>query len=199
MKKLSTYLFLLLFSFSAPSFADDIRDFKIEGMSIGDSLLDYFTKEYIKNKLRESVYPNQNEIHHVFLLNEPTFNIYEGIQVHVRTNDEKFIIIGIDGFIYFEDNIENCYKKKDEIVTELSNFFEDVIVDDDGIQNYPDDETGESKTTTVYFDFKSGDTAKVGCVKWGKSIKSKNKEIVDNLRVTINTKEYTYWLTNEAY
>ena len=113
MKKLSTYLFLLLFSFSAPSFADDIRDFKIEGMSIGDSLLDYFTKEYIKNKLRESVYPNQNEIHHVFLLNEPTFNIYEGIQVHVRTNDEKFIIIGIDGFIYFADNFKGCKKKNE--------------------------------------------------------------------------------------
>ena len=42
MKKLSTYLFLILFSFSAPSFADDISDFQIEGMSIGDSALNYF-------------------------------------------------------------------------------------------------------------------------------------------------------------
>ena len=29
--------------------ADDIRDFQIEGMSIGDSLLDYFSEEQIKN------------------------------------------------------------------------------------------------------------------------------------------------------
>ncbi len=50
MKKLSTYLFLILFSLSAPSFADDIRDFEIEGMSIGDSLLDYFSEEEITNK-----------------------------------------------------------------------------------------------------------------------------------------------------
>ena len=48
MKKLSTYLFLIFFSFSTPSFADDIRDFQIEGMSIGDSLLDYFTEKEIK-------------------------------------------------------------------------------------------------------------------------------------------------------
>ena len=47
MKKLSTYLLLILFSFSAPSFADDIRDFQIEGISIGDSALDYFTEEEI--------------------------------------------------------------------------------------------------------------------------------------------------------
>ena len=56
MKKLSTYLFLILFSFSAPSYADDIRDFQIEGMSTGDSALNYFTedelnegKEYYQN------------------------------------------------------------------------------------------------------------------------------------------------------
>ena len=54
MKKLCIYLFIVLFSLQTPSQADDIRDFEIEGMSIGDSLLDYFTKEYIKNKLRES-------------------------------------------------------------------------------------------------------------------------------------------------
>ena len=44
MKKLSTYLFLLLFSFQTSSWADDIRDFQIEGMSIGDSLLVFLSK-----------------------------------------------------------------------------------------------------------------------------------------------------------
>ena len=56
MKKLSTYLFLILFSFSAPSFADDISDFEIEGMSIGDSLLDYFSEEEIKKEIEKRKY-----------------------------------------------------------------------------------------------------------------------------------------------
>ena len=47
MKKLSTYLFLILFSFSSHSFADDIQDFQIEGISLGDSLLDHYSKEEI--------------------------------------------------------------------------------------------------------------------------------------------------------
>ena len=52
MKKLSTYLFLILFSFQASSLADDIRDFQIEGMSIGDSLLDFMTENEIEmNKM----------------------------------------------------------------------------------------------------------------------------------------------------
>ena len=196
MKRLSRYLFLLLFTLQTQSYADDISEFEIEGVSLGDSLLDYITKQEIESK-KKTDYKSKKFSRTYFSL--PEFEIYEGLQVHFKTSDKKYKIHNISGIIDFEDNIENCYKKKDEIVIELSNFFEDVIVDDDGIQNHPGDETGESKTNTVYFDFKSGATAKVGCVKWGKSKKSKIKGLVNNLRVTINTKEYTYWLKNEAY
>ena len=34
---------ILIFSLQSWTKADDIRDFEIEGMSIGDSALDYFT------------------------------------------------------------------------------------------------------------------------------------------------------------
>ena len=48
MKKLCIYLFLVLFSLQIPSQADDIRDFEIEDMSVGVSLLEFFSKEEIK-------------------------------------------------------------------------------------------------------------------------------------------------------
>ena len=53
MKKLLILLFSLFFLISSPSiFADDISDFQIEGISIGDSLLDYMTEdEIMSNKL----------------------------------------------------------------------------------------------------------------------------------------------------
>ena len=45
-------LLLSLFFLSSPSvFADDISDFEIEGMSIGDSLLDYMTEEEILKEI----------------------------------------------------------------------------------------------------------------------------------------------------
>ena len=62
MKKLSTYLFLILFSFQTPSWADDISDFQIEGMSVGDSLLDYFEEDEINNFLKMN-YPGDDEIY----------------------------------------------------------------------------------------------------------------------------------------
>jgi len=46
MKKFLAIL-ILIFTLQTPSQADDIRDFQIEGMSIGDSLLDYFSEEEI--------------------------------------------------------------------------------------------------------------------------------------------------------
>ena len=45
MKKLLIILFSLFFLSSPSVFADDISDFQIEGISIGDSLLDYMTED----------------------------------------------------------------------------------------------------------------------------------------------------------
>ena len=41
-------IFILTFSFQSLSKADDIRDFEIEGISIGDSALDHFSKKAIR-------------------------------------------------------------------------------------------------------------------------------------------------------
>ena len=54
MKRLLLILILTL-SFQTLSKADDIRDFEIEGMSIGDSLLDFFTEREIKNNLNNQI------------------------------------------------------------------------------------------------------------------------------------------------
>ena len=40
-------ILILLFNLQSLTKADDIRDFEIEGISIGDSLLDHFNKEII--------------------------------------------------------------------------------------------------------------------------------------------------------
>ena len=41
---------VLIFSFQTWTKADDIRDFQIEGMTIGDSLLDYVSEGEITKK-----------------------------------------------------------------------------------------------------------------------------------------------------
>ena len=50
MKKLSLYVFLFLMWCNA-GFADKISEYQIEGISIGDSLLDHLSKEEIANEI----------------------------------------------------------------------------------------------------------------------------------------------------
>ena len=47
------FLITLIFFFNIQSLskADDIRDFEIEGMSIGDSLLEHFSKKSIEDEI----------------------------------------------------------------------------------------------------------------------------------------------------
>ena len=53
---------VLIFSLQSWTKADDIRDFEIEGMSVGDSALDYFTKKDIKKAIKERItYPNSQK------------------------------------------------------------------------------------------------------------------------------------------
>ena len=184
---------VLIFSLQSWTKADDIRDFEIEGMSIGDSLLDYFTKEHIKNKLGQNVYPNQDEIRNLFLLNEPTFNIYEGMQVHFRTNDEKFIIIGMDGFIYFADNFESCKKKMKEIALDLGQTFNfDDETSNEG--THKGDATGKSKYSRIsFFLMPSSKSAEIELICYDNS---KEFDYVDKLSITFYGKEYAKFLKN---
>ena len=114
MKKLSTYLFLILFSFSAPSFADDISDLQIEGISIGDSLLDYFSEEKITNSNRHYPYLD-NEFYAVGFDRENSFEVYNAIEIHLKTDDKKYKIYSVDGLIFYINNIDDCYKKKTKL------------------------------------------------------------------------------------
>ena len=50
MKKLLGIIVLSLLFISAPSLADDITEFGLENINIGDSLLKHFSKSFIEKK-----------------------------------------------------------------------------------------------------------------------------------------------------
>ena len=192
MKKLSTYLFLILFSFQTPSQADDISDFQIEGMSIGDSALDYFTKEkIIENTVEE--YLKTAESNKKFAIAEfyllENFKTYQTIQIIYKINDKKYIIQGIEGIIFYRENIEDCYKKHKEISKELDELFSKEEKIDSPKSKHPVDKSGKSFTKDIYYKFNSGEFVGVSCYDWSKDI-----QYVDHLRIAIRSKKYNEWL-----
>jgi len=195
--KILTILILILI-LQTPSQADDIRDFQIEGMSVGDSLLDYFSENKIKKNNRNYTHYASDKFYVVGMDYENSFKIYDVLDIHLKANDKKYIIKGIAGVIYFFENINDCYKQQDDIVSELSQIFKTAEVDNAGSAAHPADKTGKSKTTDIYFDFKSGDSIKVSCFDWSEEM-TKKFRYGDHLRVSINTNELVKWLRYEAF
>ena len=76
MKKFFTIIALSLY-FIIPLKADDIRDFQIEGISIGESLLDYLSKKKIVERKKATIREVKNFT--VYLFSKFNFNKFKNI------------------------------------------------------------------------------------------------------------------------
>jgi len=187
MKKLLAVI-ILIFTLHTPSQADDIRDFQIEGMSIGDSLLDYFSKQEIINEKKN--WFNDNEYSLAADLKSSSFETYKSVQASYKTEDKKFIITGLEGYIYFE-NLEDCYETQDKVIAEVSKILKNAKK---GKKKTFDHQSKKSKSfiTNVTFMYDSGDFVMVACV-------DRKDQKWDNVTVVLRSKEYSYFLKNKAY
>ena len=131
MKRLLLILILTL-SFQSCAKADDISDFQIEGMSVGDSLLDYFTEtEIIENNIDKG---KQRKFHRVLILSEKDdrynsivkkLELYYGMHIYINPKDNYYKIYGLEGMLDFKSNFSQCISKKSEIENELVKLFND--------------------------------------------------------------------------
>ena len=188
-------LLILILTFSIQSWtkADDLSDIEIEGISIGDSLLDFVTESQI---MERAFYPyNNNKFYQSGMLSN-SFETYEYLQFNLKKDDSKYIIYGMSGKIFFENDIKSCLKKKDIIFNEILNLFNKADIETSS-HNIPHDydKTGESLIYANDIDMSSGGTIRVYCTDWS----NKLSEYLDNLKVTIGTQELVDFFNNEAY
>ena len=115
---MKTLLALFVLFFSSSVIAEDISDFQIEGMSIGDSLLDYFSEEEI-NFFRTYEYIDK-EFYSMDLLNTSlTFKIYDGMQVQLKTKDNKYILHGMSGLLIYKNNEFNQCMENSKLLKKI--------------------------------------------------------------------------------
>ena len=192
MKKFSLIL-ILIFSFQSWTKADDARNFQIEGISIGDSALDYFTEDEITKNIKWH-YNNDkknNEFVIVEFYNYKSAKQYDGIQIAVKPKDKEYKIYVIAGAIQYENTkIEDCYSEMQKIDTELLDVFPSSDREEK-IQKLKADKTGKSNVNSVYYFFTDGGNASVQCYYYSKNFPGSNSK--NNLRVGIRSKEYREW------
>ena len=81
---------ILIFSFQTFSNANDIKEFEIEGMSIGDSLLNFVSKKSVKTQIedkRTSVYYDNDYVSIVLKDMRNKLSTYEDVKAVIKPND----------------------------------------------------------------------------------------------------------------
>ena len=94
MKKLLAIIALSL-CFIIPSQADDIRDFQINGISLGDSLLNFYSKEFIEQTLKDkkkSYYYKDKKYADLILSPIKKEEPYTFIQISIKPSEKIFNI-----------------------------------------------------------------------------------------------------------
>ena len=102
------------------SYADDYGDFKISGMSIGDSLLKHYSIDQILNARNYDDYPSDMKFRIIDIFEDNKF--YDAMQFYIKQNDKNFIIQSLNGRKIFK-NINDCYIEKKKLESELSALF----------------------------------------------------------------------------
>ena len=175
MKKLLAIIVLSL-CLITPSQANDIRDFQIEGISIGDSLLDYFSENEIKNNLNTTKFYEPfgtavfSSIRSAKLKSK--LKTYNYMQIVVMRDDKNYIIIAMDA-ANLKDNFDmnNCKKEAKQIANEFKKLFgKSTKYQYDKMKKHSADKSGKSISDSHFFLFGDNSYANVGCNDWSKEI-----------------------------
>ena len=185
--KILLTLFVLLFSSSV--LADDISDFQIEGISLGDSALDFFSEEEIKNNLKNYYNDKTYSVAEIEFL--PSFKVYDAIQIHFKTFDKNYIVHSVVGFLDYPNNIHECYDKKNEIYDEIAFLFPNMK-NNEFTTPHPGDKSGKSVVSVSEY-YNEEVFIRVACYDW-----SKEMGYIDSLNVAIERNDFLKWVTDKG-
>ena len=189
MKKFLTFFIFIFLNFSVLTFADNIEDIEMEGLSVGDSLLKYLNKsEILENS--KFIYANDRsfsrDIAGIFY--KKNFLDYDDVQVSFKFNDPNFTIVGLSGYIYFQNNLDNCYKKQKQIFNDLKAYFSTAETIKGGIEDHPGYPKGEVKLKRFSFFLNENKYSNLEII----CFDAKNH--TDRLSVSMKSAEFNEWM-----
>ena len=194
-------IFILLISFQSLAKADDIRDFQIEGMSVGDSLLDHFSEENIINELSSKyIYRYKKDFVRVGAGFGEGFHLikkitqYDDIGITLKLNDNKYIIYSLSGRIFCDNGISDCFASQKTMTNDLKNFLGNSVKLETWERTNPDDKTNKSKIYGNDFEFKKSNGLITSSVyHYSKNFSEKTK-FYNHTVIAIYSKEFSNFL-----
>ena len=199
MQKILWFVFLVLLT-NTNAYTDNIKDFKIENISIGDSALDYFTESQLDNSELDWFNYSYKEYSTSLL---PGRGIYDWFKITYKNEDYNYIIEGLAGIVVKKNYEEDkCNKQLDSTALNLSKLFKNTkseekktyrVVYDPSKIFQETNLSGKSKLTSIFFDFKQEGKIILSCYDMDKEtneIDSPIKDInqFDTFRIDVRSK-----------
>ena len=191
---------------STSAYTDDIKDYQIESISIGDSALDYFTESRLNDGELDWFNYSYKEYSHTLV---PGKGIYDWFQISYKSDDDNFIIEGLAGILVkkkYDDN--KCNNEIDAVALDISKLFKNtkqgkkqlykIVYNPREVFQKPDP-SGKSILTSISFDFKDEGKIILSCYNMDRTtnqIDSPIKDInqFDTFRIDIRSKALTRYL-----
>ena len=120
--RISLTFLILILCFQFISRAEDVRDFEIEGMSIGESLLNFMSEKQITEALgSDKAYFYENKFVTISSWdNRHNYETYDNVGIILKQDDSTYKIYGLEGLLITQDgNIDDCYEKQESIAKEI--------------------------------------------------------------------------------
>ena len=191
--KLSFIILVLFLSILSWTKADDIGDFQIERMSIGESALNYFSLEQIRSA-RKAVY-NDNTYTTVEPI-DPIIETYDLVSFSFRSDDKNYKMVAVTGIKNFYNDHLGCYQLQDKIFKEIQEIFPSAEVNEAKIIKMSGNRKGTTRQT--YVELIKGDFAAIQCYKYDEDF-SDSKPYRSFMRVNLFSKIYNEWLITKAF
>tara|TARA_Y100000590_G_C15509356_1_gene934791 strand:+ start:327 stop:905 length:579 start_codon:yes stop_codon:yes gene_type:complete len=192
MKKFFIIILILILT-STKSFSESISDLEIEGFSIGQSLLKTFSKKKIINFFNYDDLPSSMKFRIAEIYNEKEINmdLYDAMQFYYKPEDSKFIIHGMNGFLFCKTS-DFCETTFNQIFKDIkSSFSKNEFNEWNDV--HPDDPSGESLVKGATFSI-SGGSLVIRYTDWSDKV-----EYTDNVGIEISTDEVSNWIRNNYY
>ena len=175
----------LIFSLQSLTKADDISDFEIEGMSIGDSLLDYFSESQIKNESWN------------WKMFQPikSYRYYEYVMFSFLGKDKDYIIQEVAGRKVL--SIEDCKKLQLEMIKDIDELLPNSKKTEVATDEYRADPSGKSKKTYINI-FPVEGFIHIGCYDFNKEF-AKENNYSDSINVSVGSKKFLDFQSTDAF
>ena len=195
MKILVKFIILIFSFFPIISKANDIYDFEIDGMSVGQSLLEIIPLNKIENAFNYDHLPSSMKFRITEFENEIKSDTYDAFQIYYKPEDRDFIIHSIRAFLdcdgtFNQQKIDDCTSKFKDLEKKLQNVFLNIPKIGPIKGDLIDDKTGNSYSEMIYYELENG------FIILEHKIWSNSMDYIDSVSLSIETTEVRNWIDN---